>query len=349
MRERIRPELKEGCSAHRVSVAMATFNGGNYIGEQLDSIARQEMLPIELVITDDGSTDGTLEVVEAFARKAPFPVRLFRNETRLGYADNFLRAASLCEGDLIAFCDQDDIWHERKLAICSRFFEDSHVQLVAHSAQTISEAGKAGYYPMFSKTRIWGPFGVDPFANHPGFSMVIRKDILLHVDSKLRPDRLRSHDHWIWFLAACSGTVATIGQPLTIYRQHGRNLYGAPRRRLFAERVASVVTTLGYDQTSDEELAAANVLSAAGKTWLGASEQLNRSAKLLTLRSKLHRLRAQIYKRESNFLGRAAAFTRIALMGGYCPDRSKTRLGPRAALKDLLFGVPAIYKLFVGS
>ena len=64
----------------RISVAMATYNGERYIREQLDSIARQTLLPIEIVITDDGSTDRTREVVEEFARTSPFLVRLVRNE-----------------------------------------------------------------------------------------------------------------------------------------------------------------------------------------------------------------------------------------------------------------------------
>ena len=68
-----------------VSVAMATFNGARYIRRQLDSPAAQSELPAELVVTDDGSTDGTLDVVEDFARAAPFPVSIRKNPTGLGY------------------------------------------------------------------------------------------------------------------------------------------------------------------------------------------------------------------------------------------------------------------------
>ena len=89
---------------------MATFNGDTYLSPQLQSLARQTLLPHELVVCDDGSTDRTLEIVRAFAADAPFPVRVHRNDEHLGFADNFLKAAVLCGGELIAFCDQDDVW-----------------------------------------------------------------------------------------------------------------------------------------------------------------------------------------------------------------------------------------------
>jgi rhamnosyltransferase len=346
MRDDRQSAWKPAGMGRRISVAMATFNGEKYIGEQLDSIARQQMLPTELVITDDGSTDGTLEVVEAFACRAPFPVRVFRNESRLGYAENFLKAASLCEGDLIAFCDQDDIWLEQKLRICSEHFEDAEVVLVVHSSQKIGISGETGRYPRL-ETRVWKPNANDPFATLPGFAMVLRRDLITLVDSKLRPSRLHGHDHWLWFLAVCSARVVTIAAPLALYRQHGGNVFGAPRQRSLAKRVESVATTLGYDEFSDAELMAANLLSMAAEEWPRLSEQLRRSARLLTFRSRLHRLRTQIYERGSNFPGRAIGFVRISLMSGYWPDRSNTRLGMRAALKDMFFGVPGIYKLLL--
>ena len=83
---------------------MATYNGRQHIRRQLDSLAAQTLIPAELVITDDGSDDDTISVVEEFAKNAPFAVKVFRNEARLGYRKNFMRAASLCQSDLIAFC-----------------------------------------------------------------------------------------------------------------------------------------------------------------------------------------------------------------------------------------------------
>ena len=104
-----------------VSVAMATFNGARYVRQQLDSLAVQSHLPSELVITDDCSTDETLELLNNFAANAPFPVFVHQNESRLGYRGNFLHATTLCSSDLVAFCDQDDIWDRCKLEVCVPF------------------------------------------------------------------------------------------------------------------------------------------------------------------------------------------------------------------------------------
>ena len=97
-----------------ISVAMATYNGGRFLREQLDSLNQQTVLPRELVVCDDRSTDNTVRILEEFASQAAFPVKVVVNENRLGFGDNFMKAASLCSGDLISFCDQDDIWYSNK-------------------------------------------------------------------------------------------------------------------------------------------------------------------------------------------------------------------------------------------
>src|SRR6478609_12105203 len=102
-----------------VSVAMATYNGAKFLQAQLDSLAAQTQLPDELVVGDDGSSDDTLAILEAFAASAPFPVRVDRNETRPDYGDNFMRTALRCTGDYIAFCDQDDVWLPEKIERCA--------------------------------------------------------------------------------------------------------------------------------------------------------------------------------------------------------------------------------------
>src|SRR5688572_16778447 len=99
-----------------ISIAMATYNGATFLRQQLDSIAAQTVPPIEIHIGDDGSTDNTESIVAAFATRAPFPVRFFRNDNRLGYGANFIRTAQRCAGEWIAFCDQDDVWSPGKLA-----------------------------------------------------------------------------------------------------------------------------------------------------------------------------------------------------------------------------------------
>jgi glycosyltransferase involved in cell wall biosynthesis len=331
-----------GCvaTAPQISVAMATYNGERFIREQLESIARQTISPLEIVITDDGSTDATIQIVEDFSRTVSFPVRVFRNEARLGYSDNFLKAGSLCAGDVIAFCDQDDIWLETKLERCSGCFSDPAVLLVVHSAQTFTQDRARGPdYPRFSRTMVIEQGKCDPFANHPGFAMVIKKDLLRLADHRQRPLRLRSHDHWFWFLAASAGRIATVADCLTLYRQHSTNVFGAPQAHDTVWPEVYRTGSHNYIAMADSELVCSHLLIDTAKEHPLWANRLIESAQRLQYRSRLHRIRSRIYAGESTLLHRAASFGRTFLLGGYLPDQSKTRLGLRSAIKDIFLGV----------
>jgi glycosyltransferase involved in cell wall biosynthesis len=85
-----------------LSVALATFNGKDYLPEQLRSLAAQSRQPDELVICDDHSIDETLAIIRAFTPNAPFPVRLYVNEHNLGSTKSFEKAFQYCQCDIIA-------------------------------------------------------------------------------------------------------------------------------------------------------------------------------------------------------------------------------------------------------
>ena len=98
-----------------VSVALATYNGANFLRAQLDSIASQTKTPDELIVTDDCSTDNTVDIVREFAKTVSFPVVVHINEKKVGYTQNFSRALSLCSGDIVFLSDQDDVWLSNKV------------------------------------------------------------------------------------------------------------------------------------------------------------------------------------------------------------------------------------------
>ena len=325
-----------------VSVAMGTYNGEKYIREQLDSLASQSRLPLELVITDDGSTDATLDIVEAFRQTAPFIVRVYRNESRLGFADNFLKAAALCRGDLIAFCDQDDIWMADKLRICTASFADPEVLLVIHSAQTLWGDGRRGrFYPEFTRTRVL-PFGsCDPISSVPGFAMMTRSELLKMADSRgCRPAKVYNHDLWAWFLAASAGRIVTLADVLALYRQHESNAFGARRKRTMLQSLQDGARIFDYGDVADYELACAQILSRAGDTsperW---RQSLKTSARRMVSRSRLHRIRARLYNPSSGALVKLKTFVTLMFLGAYLPDRARYRLGMLAAIKDLFIAI----------
>ncbi len=220
----------------RISIAMATYNGARFIREQLDSLAAQTLLPCELVVCDDGSSDATLSIVEDFARAAPFPVHVHRNEKRLGYADNFLKAASLCVGDYVAFCDQDDVWLAEKLAICSKPLCEAGVTLVVHQGSVVLEdlTPRGARFPKIAATGVVGPMDQSRIFRFkpPGFVMTFRRGILTLIHDGVRPCGLRAgqilaHDHFIYMVSASIGRVAYLRDVLVQYRQHSSNTCGA--------------------------------------------------------------------------------------------------------------------------
>jgi len=92
-----------------ISIALCTYNGEAYLSDQLASIVKQTQQPDELIACDDGSTDNTLQILDQFSGEAPFPVRVYLNQQRLGPTKNFEKAISLCSGDFIFLSDQDDV------------------------------------------------------------------------------------------------------------------------------------------------------------------------------------------------------------------------------------------------
>lgn len=122
----------------RISIALATYNGERYLQEQLDSFLQQTTLPDELVVCDDASTDGTVEILEAFRHTASFVVRIFRNDHNVGHVRNFERALSLCEGDYVFLSDQDDTWVSTKLeVVMDAFMRNPGIDVVINDASYV--------------------------------------------------------------------------------------------------------------------------------------------------------------------------------------------------------------------
>ena len=219
----------------RISVAMATFNGERFLAEQLDSLARQTLAPAELVVRDDGSTDGTLDVLASFERESPFAVRLERGE-RLGFADAFLAAAASCTGDLVAFCDQDDVWLPHKLERCRSAFERGDVLVVVHTSTIVDDrlVPTGQRYPDVREDVVAPPLTSDPWLAVRGMSMVVDGRVVRLAGSAPRPpshylaDASVHHDEWLYAVGRSLGAVAFVAEPLALYRQHGRNITGAP-------------------------------------------------------------------------------------------------------------------------
>lgn len=227
--------------AYRFSVAMCTYNGARFAGAQLASIAAQTRLPDELIVCDDRSVDETASIVESFAASAPFPVRLHVNARNLGSTKNFERAMALCEGDLIALSDQDDIWLPEKLARLEAEFARSPLPgLLFSNAQIVDEEGEV------SGEGLWESLGLSreelarlktgaalgdllSGATVTGATMALRakyRELVLPIPEDLP----LIHDAWVALLIACVAPVLPVEERLVLYRQHAGQQVGPLKR-----------------------------------------------------------------------------------------------------------------------
>lgn len=227
--------------APSVSVVMATYNGARFLEPQLESIATQTRLPDELVVCDDQSSDETVEIVERFVSRAPFEVRVERNPERLGFAGNFLKAARLSRGDVIAWSDQDDVWMPEKLAVCAHELEsDDEVLLVVHASRfgdwmrrghPVVRAATGDWMGRFTPRRVrrrtvYTPTTLPLRTRFPGRSSLVSRRVLNVADALearlpgIIDEFQGHHDIWIGFVAGAIGKIVMLPDALVQYRQH---------------------------------------------------------------------------------------------------------------------------------
>ena len=314
-----------------VSVAMATYNGERFLAQQLESIATQTVLPAEIVICDDGSSDRTLDVVRGFQGR--LNIRLISNESRLGYRANFLKAAGLCTSPIIAFSDQDDVWRPQKLERCVARLQADAALLVMHTAAIVDQDLKPyGRLGLRVKPRTHEPLTIFPYIGEGfGFSLVFRRELLDRIAAEkrpmepLQPTQLLTHDTWLLIVASIFGRVAALDEDLVLYRQHGANVSGAsaithpeisddPQEIAWAHHVrgvfcAQVARAVGYDHP------ARAVYADLATTYM---------------------VRASIYDGRTLRL-RALAFLSLLQHGGY--RFSRGRMGLPALARDILVGL----------
>lgn len=222
----------------KISVALCTYNGEEFIAEQLDSIAAQTKKIDEIVCCDDGSTDRTIEILEVFSRSFDGKFVLINNPTQLGARKNFEKALGLCTGDIIFLSDQDDAWMPGKIASMHRLFEEMPDILgVFCNGWLVSESGQD------LKETIWDALYFEPDLRDKiksenllyyllingniatGTAMGIRKQAL----EKIFPffcDHSTWHDHWIALVLSALNRLVFIDEPLLFYRVHANQQVG---------------------------------------------------------------------------------------------------------------------------
>jgi glycosyltransferase involved in cell wall biosynthesis len=222
--------------AGRVSVCIATYNGGRFIREQLDSILRQLAEDDEIVICDDGSTDETLPAVESYSDSR---IRMHRNPVRLGHAQNFMKAIALARGEYIALSDQDDIWVEGRLArmlhllsglppgslVIGEFItvDEANRECPSHlNGLSLGEPSPSGFVQL---TKI-----LAGRVKYFGCTFVFGRELASCFAPM--PCRIEAHDVWIAINACLFSRLAHCRENTLRHRLHGQNLTPTRRRSL---------------------------------------------------------------------------------------------------------------------
>ncbi len=325
-----------------VSIALASYNGARFIGEQLASLAAQTRAPDEVVVSDDGSTDSTPEIVRAFAAAHPrLGVRLIANARTGGYTGNFTSAFAATTGDVVMPCDQDDVWRPRKVErMLAHLAASPSCQLVMHDLEFADASMRPLGQTKLQRIRAFG----DPMRYYTvGMAMAVRRPFLAAATSGFEVPG-QPYDNHIARRALWLGAKDIIDDVLADYRRHGDN---ASQSELFQ---STKVTTgpalwIAYVRGRMMNLAPGGDLITMVQAqsefiaWLDAREDELRRAGILgapiaAARSLVREEAAAVDRRLA--LRRKSRMIRLpGVLGLYASGGYRRFSGAKAAIKDL--------------
>lgn len=203
----------------KISVCMATYNGATYIIEQMNSILNELQVSDEVIVSDDHSTDRTVELIKSLNDDR---INIIYNENEKGYASNFENAISHSTGDIIFLSDQDDVWVKGKVNLMMKALETadlaiSDAEIVDKDLNCIEKSHfalfgvKIGFWVNFTKTR------------YIGACMAFKRHMLKKLLPMPTKRKYCAHDYWIAMVGEAYYKVALVDIPLLKYRRHGEN------------------------------------------------------------------------------------------------------------------------------
>jgi glycosyltransferase involved in cell wall biosynthesis len=223
----------------RISVALGTHNGERFLEAQLRSILQQRLPVAEIVLSDDASRDGTVELAQAIVSEpragAPVELVVLRNASPLGVTANFEQALTAATGEFIALSDQDDVWRPDRLERAMQAFDARpQLQLVASDARLVDGDGHPLGGSLFGTLGL-GAATLARWAAGGATAELMRRNLLTGATMLLRRELVTRaapfpdswvHDEWLAVVASLTGGAGIVPEPLIDYRQHGANQIG---------------------------------------------------------------------------------------------------------------------------
>ena len=203
-----------------ISVCVTTYNGEKYIEQQLRSILACVSISDEVIVSDDGSTDATLDIVGSL-QKDYNNIRIVAGPRR-GLIANFSHALSLACGDIVFLSDQDDVWHRNKVDKVLATFDGGDFGVVVHDARLVDSNGNPMGKTLYGLRQSRSGLIKNLIKNsYVGCCMAIRRDLLPSILPI--PENIEMHDWWIGLIADALSSTAFISDVLLDYRRHGFN------------------------------------------------------------------------------------------------------------------------------
>lgn len=286
----------------KISVVMATYNGEKYLEQQIESILSQTLLPAELIVCDDCSTDGTVAILAKYQEQLTYVV----NPQQLGLIGNFKKAVSLAAKDnYVALSDQDDIWLPDKLAASAALMQkmDQSLPCLVHTDLVLVDEQLKVLNPSFMNERgqhqYYHNLQTLLFANFVTGCTMLMNQKLREFFAEI-PGNVKFHDAWIALAAATFGSVKEISTPMVRYRKHGNNLSIAagtkPRNRYRSTMNEIINAVKGSDDFLTDQLETAEKFYKHYHLHMEPAKRLY-FEQFLMLRSKPYLIKKIVYRR----------------------------------------------------
>lgn len=332
-------------------VIIPAYQSSRYIAEALESIFVQTLLPHEILISDDGSSDGTADIVSSLALYAPVPVRFIVNERPAGITENYLNALRfLSPCDYVAVADHDDVWLPERLQLiyqafqtnqsaslvsCDSFYADSDMALTGttvrggwkQSRKICKNHEKTGSFSSFLKGRL-------PCLAHTLVFSYALKQVLLSKPVSISDWYF---EEWVTCMAACYGDILLVPEALTVYRRHPQQVTGGLIQRdstLQKLSFGDLSTTSSEARLLKLSFCRETLWSMATSHIQDCSRPNNREAKINDIEQCIafHRARIEIQRQSSSCASKVFILFALLISRGYHRYAS----GFRSAAKDML-------------
>ena len=208
----------------KVQILMSTYNGERFLREQIESLLRQSWKNVEILIRDDGSKDGTREILNEYSDKYE-NIQVYL-ESNLGVAGSFFELLKKSDADYVAFCDQDDIWLEKKIeAAVVKLEQEKGPALYCSNKILVDSTGNPMKKQDIRKRRPgFGNAVVECICT--GCTAVMNQELAEILKEEV-PEHAILHDWWTYLAASYVGKVIYDEQAYIYYRQHQENVVGA--------------------------------------------------------------------------------------------------------------------------